>query len=172
MRVFFFMLLGICSVISLPIYADTFTLSSQDIINAGSDACLTYSCDGKDISPDLEWTDAPAHTQTYALILSDVDAPGGIFYHWVVYNIPKTVSSLPSAVDKLPAGSVTGKNSWDHLSYKGPCPPKGATHHYIFSLYALDTALHLSSKPDAESVLKAMQNHVLGEAELKATFGH
>lgn len=171
MRVLFFMLLGISGVISLPIYAGTFTLSSQSITN-GSTIPAQYSCDGKDISPDLEWTSVPAQTQTLALILSDIDAPGGTFYHWVVYNIPKTISSLPSAIDKLPAGSVVGKNSWNKLSYKGPCPPKGSTHQYIFSLYALDTPLHLSSGRDAESVLKAMQNHVLGEAELKATFGH
>lgn len=171
MRLLFFILLGISSVISLPLYADTLTLSSQNITN-GSTIPVQYSCDGKNVSPDLEWSGVPAHAQTLALILSDIDAPGGVFYHWVVFNIPKTISSLPSTVDKLPTGCVIGKNSWNKLSYKGPCPPKGSTHQYIFSLYALDTTLHLSSGIDAESVLKAMQNHVIGEAELKATFGH
>jgi Raf kinase inhibitor-like YbhB/YbcL family protein len=70
----------------------------------------------------------------------------------------------------LPAGSLTAKNSWGKMQYNGPCPPQGKLHHYVFRLYALDTVLKLDSDADALALLTAMQNHVLGVAELKAVF--
>ncbi len=166
-----FMLSGIACAISFPIYAPAMTLSASDFFNGGS-IPSQYSCDGKDISPALTWSEVPTNTQSLALILSDPDAPGGTFYHWIVFNIPKTTPGLPQAVRQLPAGALVGENSWRQQQYRGPCPPKGATHHYIFSLYALDTKLTLPAGSNAMSVIDAIQNHVVDETELKATFGH
>lgn len=133
---------------------------------------VQFTCDGKDISPELSWKDAPSSTQSYALIMSDPDAPGGTFYHWVVYNIPATTTSLGEGSKQLPAGTVVGKTSWGKQQYNGPCPPKGSTHRYVISLYALNTSLTLPADSEAPAVLDALQNHVMGEADLKVTYSH
>ena len=148
---------------------ETFTLHTNAFVNQSTIPIL-YTCDGKDISPPLEWTHVPDKTQALALILSDPDAPGGTFYHWVVYNIPQTATSLPQGTQTLPAGSVAGKNSWNKAQYNGPCPPKGSTHTYWFSLYALSSNLALPAGADAKEVLNAMQNHIVGKAELSAVY--
>lgn len=132
---------------------------------------LIYTCDGKNISPELSWEHAPSKTKTFALIVSDPDAPNGTFYHWVLFNIPNHVKELAENITSLPEGTKVGKNSAGEQEYMGPCPPKGSNHRYIFSLYALDTSLDLPEDADAETMLAAMQNHVVGETELKATFG-
>jgi hypothetical protein len=131
-----------------------------------------YTCDGSDISPPLEWSDAPEDTRSFALIVDDPDAPGGTWVHWVLYNIPGNASSLAenSAPDpRLADGSMNGRNSWGKLGYGGPCPPSG-THRYFFRLYALDTVLNLSSGASKEQLLSAMKGHILAQAELMGKY--
>lgn len=152
-------------------YAENLTLNSNNLINL-SPIPIQYTCDGKNLSPDFNWDHAPKNTQSYTLIVSDPDAPNGTFYHWVIFNIPKSTTSLLEGEKNFIHPIIVGKNSWNNNTYKGPCPPKGSEHRYIFSLYALDTSLNLNADADAEAVTKAMQNHVLGETEIKATFGH
>lgn len=130
-----------------------------------------YTCDGKDISPQLSWTGVPQNTQSLVLIFSDPDAPGGTFYHWVLYNLPPTVTSLSENIKKLPAGTVVGKNSWGKMEYNGPCPPKGSTHSYIFTLYALDSKLSLPAGADAKTVMDALQSHLIAKAEITTSYG-
>lgn len=165
-------ILGLC--LSTVAFADTepaktFTLNTNAFLNQGILPVL-YTCDGKDVSPQLDWVDAPEKTQALALILSDTNAPGGTFYHWVVYNIPKTVTSLPQGTKNAPAGSLAGKNSWDKAQYNGPCPPKGSAHIYLFTLYALDNKLTLPVGADAKTLLNAMKNHIVGKAEISAVY--
>lgn len=128
-----------------------------------------FTCDGTDASPQLTWSDAPAKTVTYAIIMSDVDAPKGTFYHWVLYNIPKNVTSIDQGAGK-PSGATFGKNSFDKLAYSGPCPPKGTARNYIISLYALDTKLDIPNNADAKTVLSAMKNHILSQAEYTGVY--
>ena len=149
--------------------AAPFTITSTAVENGNALPAL-YTCDGKDIQPELTWKNAPANTQSFALILSDPDAPAGTFYHWVLYNIPASFSSLPKAMTKLPAGSLIGNNSWNNASYNGPCPPLGALHHYILTIYALDTNLTLSTYANAPTLLDAMQTHILGQSILTMTY--
>jgi Raf kinase inhibitor-like YbhB/YbcL family protein len=163
------MMVLLALLLASPLYARPLTLNSTSF-NDREKLEPVYTCSGKNISPELEWNNVPAKTVSLALILSDPDAPDGTFYHWVLYNIPPSTQSLPKNIKSLPRGSITGKNSWDKSQYSGPCPPKGKLHHYIFSLYALDTKLDLQNDADAKAVLNAVQNHVLGEAELKAVF--
>lgn len=148
--------------------SNEFILNSANFFNQDTLPSL-YTCDGKDVSPDLNWTGAPAKTETFALILSDPDAPSGTFYHWVLYNLPATTQGLAQGINKLPAGSLTGMNTFGNIRYNGPCPPKAETHHYIFTLYALDTKLTLTST-DAPGLIKAMQNHIIATAELMALY--
>jgi hypothetical protein len=99
------------------------------------------------------------------LIFDDPDAPAGTWDHWILFNIP-IISKINE--DSVPEGAVEAKNSWNKNSYGGPCPPSG-THRYFFKLYALDTALDLSSSAKKSDVQKAMKWHVLAEAKLMGT---
>ena len=130
-----------------------------------------YSCDGMGKSPPLAWSGAPAGTKSFALIMDDPDAPAGTFVHWVIYNVPASVTALAEALQKdakLADGTVQGLNSTRRPGYAGPCPPSG-THRYFFKLYALDTILDLAAAGKDE-VLRAMQGHTLAQGELMGTF--
>lgn len=132
-----------------------------------------YSCDGEDISPPLQWSDPPQGTQSLALICDDPDAPVGTWVHWVLYNLPAEARSLLEAVPpeaELPDGSRQGKNGWGNLGYGGPCPPGGSTHRYFFKLYALDAVLDLDAGASKNQVLKAMEGHILAQAELMGVY--
>ena len=133
----------------------------------------TYTCDGQDLSPELQWQGAPDGTVSFVLICDDPDAPRGTWVHWVVYNIPPDVRMIAESVSPEPLlldGSAQGKNSWPRTGYGGPCPPCG-THHYVFSLYALDIALQLSPETaDKAAVLSAMEGHELGQATLTGLY--
>jgi len=135
-----------------------------------------YTCEGKDISPPLAWSGAPAGTKSFVLIVDDPDAPDPAapkmtWVHWVLYDIPATASRLPEAVKSaaLPAGTREGINDFKRTRYGGPCPPVGR-HRYFHKLYALDVLLPDLNRPDKVAVEKAMQGHVLAEATLIGTY--
>jgi Raf kinase inhibitor-like YbhB/YbcL family protein len=134
-----------------------------------------YTCEGADASPPLEWSGAPDGTRTFALIVDDPDAPDPakpqrVYVHWVLYNIPATMSKLAENAAKggLPQGAAQGSNDWGKQTYGGPCPPIGR-HRYFFKLYALDSVLSLSN-PTKAQLEQAMQGHVLGSVELIGTY--
>jgi Raf kinase inhibitor-like YbhB/YbcL family protein len=149
--------------------ADNFSLTSA-VAQAGGTFPVVYTCDGDDISPELNWNNAPSNTKTYALILSDPDAPDGVFFHWVLYNLPRNTHSLEKNVARLPAGAAAGVNSWGKDGYNGPCPPKGTNHHYVFTLYALDKNLQPPASPDAPALMNAMKNHVLSKTQYVVSY--
>ena len=132
-----------------------------------------YTCDGNDISPPLQWTNAPANTKSFALICDDPDAPMGIWVHWVLYDLPASVTGLAEDVAKTQftvSGAKQGMNSWPRLGYGGPCPPPGKSHRYFFKLYALDTLLDLKPGLIKRDLLKAMEGHILAEGQLMGTY--
>lgn len=147
----------------------TFTLTSSAFRHqAPMDA--RFSCQGGDVSPPLTWGHAPAGTKSFALIMDDPDAPGGTWVHWVLYDIPAAVSSLPEGgADKLPAGTREGSNSWSRTGYGGPCPPSGR-HRYFHTLYALDLVLPDLHNPDKAALEAAMHGHVLAQTQLMGTY--
>ena len=131
-----------------------------------------YSLYGENISPDLSWDRVPEGTRSLALVCRDPDAPGGTFYHWVIFNIPEDVRSLPEGLgrDARPTvGGTQGRNSFRRVGYAGPKPPSG-THRYIFDLYALDARPALDRSATAERLLAAAKGHVLGQASLMGTY--
>jgi hypothetical protein len=131
-----------------------------------------YTCDGADVSPPLKWGALPSGTKSLALICDDPDAPVGTWVHWVYYDIPAGSESLPEKVapEKHPAGGGTqGLNDFRKIGYGGPCPP-GGTHRYYFKLYALDTTLNLSPGATKKQLLKAMENHIIGKAQLMGKY--
>lgn len=127
-------------------------------------------------SPALSWSHAPEGTKTFALICKDPDAVGGTFIHWVMYNIPATVSELPSGIlqtaEVQPIKAEQGRNSYRQTGYGGPNPPVGTgVHRYIFTLYALDKHLDLPpSSTTASELENAMNGHILASTDLIGLF--
>lgn len=135
---------------------------------------VKYTCDGADVSPHLTWDGAPQEAKSFALICDDPDAPSGIFTHWLLFDLPATVTELP---ENLPKKSEVdsprckqGTNDFGKVGYGGPCPPRGSGHRYFFKLYALDTDIQLSPKAKKRDLEAAIKDHILAQAELMGTY--
>ncbi len=135
-----------------------------------------YTCDGRDISPELRWSGVPEDAKSLVLIVDDPDAPDPdapkmTWVHWVLYDIPADAKGLAEDVapDGLPDGTRHGTNNWERTGYGGPCPPIGR-HRYFFKLYALDKELGNLGGPTSEELAEAMEDHVLAEAQLIGTY--
>lgn len=140
-----------------------------------------YSGEGEDISPSLEWSGAPAETVTFALVCEDPDAPhrpgkDHPFVHWLIYNIPSSVSFLPEGIPaenclERPFQARQGKNSFGKIGYGGPMPPVGhGMHNYVFTLYALGSELDLPPGVEKDQLLAAIRGHELNSAKLIGTY--
>lgn len=134
-----------------PVFADGFRLYSHDIKDGqiGQDQVLSSAyglgCSGGNLSPHLNWENAPQNAQSFVLTMFDKDAPNGMgWYHWVVVNLPNTVDSLPEGAGADGAVEATGaiqtRTDFGEPGYAGPCPPVASTHHYVFTLTALQVA--------------------------------
>jgi len=135
-----------------------------------------HTCEGSDAAPALAWSDPPAGTKSFALIVDDPDAPDPrapkmTWVHWVLYNLPASARALPEAATAadLPPGAREGLNDWKRPGYRGPCPPIGR-HRYFHKLYALDAELPDLREPTKAQLEGAMQGHVLAEAQLVGTY--
>ena len=135
-----------------------------------------YTCEGEDVSPALEWVEVPSGAKSLALIVDDPDAPDPkapkrTWVHWVLYNLPPDSRGLPRAVapSALPKGTLEGVNDWKRTGYGGPCPPIGR-HRYFHKLYALDVVLADLSRPDKAKLERAMEGHVIAQAQLIGTY--
>jgi Raf kinase inhibitor-like YbhB/YbcL family protein len=155
--------------------AMSMTLKSSAFIHQ-TEIPKRFTCDGLDVSPALSWLKLPQNTKSLALIVDDPDAPDPAapkltWVHWLLYNIPPTVSELPGNVapGDLPKGTLQGKNDWQQTGYKGPCPPIGR-HRYFFKLYALDTELPDLNSPNKAPLEQAMAGHIIDQAELIGTY--
>lgn len=130
---------------------------------------VKYTCDGPDVSPPLSWSGPPKGTKSFTLIADDPDAPVGTWVHWVLYGMAATLSGLPEGVPKqerVAGVGIQGVNDFGKVGYGGPCPPRGPAHRYFFKLYALDSDLRTGPRRTKQALLKAMDGHVLGHAEL------
>lgn len=124
-----------------------------------------YTCDGENISPQLEIGNIPEGTQSLALILDDPDAPNGTWTHWLIWDLP-----VLHTIMKNEAPGTQGKNDFGNNNYGGPCPPKGSTHRYYFRLYALSQKLNLPEGTSKEELLKAIEPVKLAKAELMGKY--
>jgi len=122
-----------------------------------------FTCDGADANPPLRFEGAPAEAKSLALIADDPDAPGGLFTHWLVWNIdPKTTSVEENSA---PSNGVQGKNDFGKSGYGGPCPPSG-THRYVFKIFALDRQLDLAADSKRAQLDAQMRGHIIAQGEL------
>jgi Raf kinase inhibitor-like YbhB/YbcL family protein len=126
-----------------------------------------FTCQGDNLSPELNWSEAPANTQSFALIMDDPDAPGGTFTHWVLFDVPADTKQL---AEGAPPIGVGGNNGLSQTGYLGPCPPSGI-HRYYFRLYALDVpSLNLTEGASRSEVENAMKNHIIGSADTMSRY--
>jgi len=132
-----------------------------------------YTCDGKDVSPPLEWGPLPPGTKSIAVIAQDPTVEGENFVHWVLYDLPPSTRSLPAGVPRteaLRSGARQGRNDYGTIGYRGPCPSPGKGHEYWFRVYALDARLHLPRRPNGRDLMRALPDHTLRVAETMGSY--
>lgn len=132
----------------------------------GANIPSKFTCDGADTSPPLQIADIPSGAKSLALIVDDPDAPGGLFTHWTVWNIPPQTSAVGEG--SAPKG-VQGTNDFGKSGYGGPCPPSG-THRYYFKIFALDRELDLPFGAKRGPVNEALKGHVIAQGELMGRY--
>ena len=137
----------------------------------GDSIPVKFTCDGEDVPPIVSWEKPPAGTKAVVMIMDDPDAPGGIFSHWVILNIPTNDNSVRSVIEGKAAGEVVvGTNGFGESDYGGPCPPAGEMHEYRFNVFALIAPLELDDTATMQDALAAMRGSVIGHGVLNAVY--
>ncbi len=145
-------------------------------IKAGETIPKDHTADGRNVSPALMWSGAPAGTKQFALVCDDPDVPmPGGFVHWVIYKIAGTATGLPAelpmgATLTEPAGAIQGPSGFRQMGYRGPAPPPGKPHHYTFTVYALDADLPLEPGLNRNQLMEAIKGHIIGQGALVALY--
>jgi len=174
-------LCGLGLLVATGVQADGFTLSSPDIEGqiTNQQVFAGFGCEGDNLSPKLDWKNAPEGTKSFAITMYDPDAPTGSgFWHWVVFDIPATVQSFASNAGSveaaiIPKGSIQSTTDFGVAGYGGPCPPEGAgSHQYIFTIHALKVE-SLGLKADATPAMVGfyMSSNTLGKASIVGYYG-
>ena len=157
----------------------TITVTSPTL-KANEVVPIDHTADGRNVSPALMWSGAPANTRQFALVYDDPDVVfgGQTFVHWVAYKIPGTAKGLPAelpmdAVLTAPAdiaGTIQGLSGFKRTGYRGPAPPPGKPHHYTWTVYALDAELPLEPGLNRNQLLDAIKGHIIGQGSLVAIY--
>ena len=158
--------------ITSPAFQPNGTIQSEQVFGG-------WGCTGRNVSPELEWSGAPADAKSFALTVYDPDAPTWSgFWHWQIFNIPANVTKLPAGAGDpehglAPAGSVHGRNDYGAIGYGGPCPPPGdKPHRYIFTVFALKAArLDLDASASAAVIGFNINANVIAKASVTAYYG-
>ena len=145
---------------------ETITVTSSAFAD-GEPIPQRYTCDGDEVSPPLAWTGVPAAAAAVALVVDDPDAPSGTFTHWVVLDVPPATTS--SDEGDVPAGGIQAASSAGPATYAGPCPPSG-THHYRFTVIALDEVTGLGEGATLDDALTAVDEHATARGTLTGTY--
>ena len=149
---------------TIKVYSDDF--NDQDYLSS------EFTCDGPDISPDIKWKNVPNGTKSIAIIIYDPDAPKDYFIHWIVYDLPPNIYDLPRGTS--PGGPILlgkeGKNDFGKIGYKGPCPPSGSTHRYVFLVVALNDFIPVNKNMSQSDLLSFIENHVIAYGYITALY--
>jgi Raf kinase inhibitor-like YbhB/YbcL family protein len=158
-------------------HAGNFTLMSDDLSNQLNlkQVLDRFGCKGENISPELRWTNVPVGTKSFAITMYDLDASNG-WWHWIVYNIPATATSVSrnaSALGTLPKGSVESATSFGAAGFGGACPPRGDNdHRYVFTIYAIDIeALDLGNDASPAIVQHHIDAHTIQKSSITSYYG-
>ncbi len=135
---------------------------------------VKYTCKGEDISPPVKIGKVSKDAESLALVMIDIDAPKGIFVHWVAWNIPPNTTYIPPGIPKTPVvlkpvSMIQGRNDFGKIGYDGPCPPSGV-HRYVIKVYALNCKLNLKPGSSLNALYRAMNGHVIQEGSFTAEF--
>jgi Raf kinase inhibitor-like YbhB/YbcL family protein len=139
-------------------------LKSKEFENNGN-IPSQFTCDGRDVSPQLSWEDVPNETKSFALSVTDPDCPGKTWIHWLVHDIPENLREIEQG--NLPVQAKEVVNDFGKKSYGGPCPPSG-THRYFFTLYALNTE-HLTDL-NKRNFFDKVEKHTIQKAAIKGLY--
>lgn len=175
----------ICAAFALPSVglAGGFQLASPTIKNkatVGHEHVFNgFGCTGGNVSPELTWSNPPKNTKSFAVTVYDPDAPTGSgWWHWLIFNIPPGVTSLPAGAGKsdgnaVPQGAIQSMTDFGQPGYGGPCPPPGdKPHRYIFTVFALKEDL-LPLKPEASGAMVGyfLNQHAIAKASFTGLYG-
>lgn len=168
MKKFFTFLFNAIFLFMIAKNAFSFEIKSLDFKNMGF-IPKKYTCAGENKSFSLEWSNAPKTAKSFAIIVKDLDAPGG-YYHWIVFDIPPTFTKLNSKVNSK--AYKQGLNSANEIGYIGPCPQAGPPlHRYLITIYALNIpALNLPQGASLQEIKTKMQNHIIDTAQTIGLF--
>ena len=155
-------------------YAGNFTLTSNDLNGqlSKTQEFDGFGCSGKNISPDLKWSDAPIGTKSFAILMYDKDAPTGSgWWHWMAFNIPKSATGITSNASKLnllPKGTIEGTNDYGTVGFGGACPPEGhGDHTYVITVHALDVEkLDVNAKTNQAVVGYMINAHTIKKSSV------
>ncbi len=172
-------ILGVLFCMSInPLFAADFRLQSPSLRDGGSVPVehLLTKCGGRNLSPALAWSGAPAGTKSFAVTFFDPDAPGGRgFWHWAIFDLAPKMVRLPAGAGASTAGipgAKQARNDYGSIGYGGPCPPAGATHRYVLTVTALDVEdLPISPNASAGQVAALVSKHALGKATITVRYG-
>ena len=181
MKQFLFLLLilqiSYCKPVGEKPKAEALSLASTAFAD-GQNIPTKYTCEGDDISLPLAWANPPEGTKSFALVVDDPDAKpvaGKVWDHWLVYNIPATVTSFAEGIEKVE--SVEGQaftqsfNSGGTVGYQGPCPPAGSgVHHYNFYLYALKSDEKLEPNLSKQDLLEKIKPNIITEVKITGLY--
>lgn len=154
----------------LPVYDVPRSVNLTSAFEEGESIPSTYTCDGDNLSPPLQFGNVPEEAQTLAVVVHDPEAPlEGGFTHWVFWNLDANTTEVPEGADLEQMGAVEGTNTLGLTGYTGPCPPTGE-HQYVFRVYALDGTLDIAGGSSLEQLAEAMVGRVVAEGELTGTY--
>ena len=150
----------------MHVFAAVLALASP-AFHAGARIPVRYTCTGANVSPPLRWTAPPRRTRSLALLMEDPDAPGRAFTHWTFWNVPATRRSLSAGFK----WKWQGRNDGGSIGYTGPCPPPGAKHRYVFTLYGIDRMVAIPRGASPSQVIRLLiGNHILWSATLVGVY--
>ncbi|MDB4998080.1 MAG: hypothetical protein JWM74_5512 [Myxococcaceae bacterium] len=147
------------------------TVTSSSIPSNGA-VPVEHTCDGKDLTPALTWSSPPPGTQALVIVVDDPDAGDGTFTHFVAFDLPPELLSVKEGWTPSGVGGKAGRNDFESVDYRGPCPPHGEQHMFSFRVYALDKPTNLHEGASRSEVSARMTSHVLGAGALRGSFGH
>ncbi len=177
------LVLSVCAVTAA--HGQSMSLTSAEVKDGGTIAneqvFKGFGCTGNNVSPSLSWSGAPSGTKSFAVTIYDPDAPTGSgWWHWVVFNLPASVTSLPKGAGDvksklMPKGAIQSRTDFGSDGYGGPCPPPGdKPHHYQITVFAVDVDKLPDAKNDTASAALVgfdLHFHTLAKASLTATYG-
>lgn len=134
---------------------------------AGERIPRRFTCDGEDVRPPLAWSDPPAGTRELALLVDDPDAPGGAFLHYAAWGISPELRRLPEGA----VAPAEGRNGFGSVGWRGPCPPRGPEHRYVFRLHALSRPIDAEPGSPRAEIEAQIAERTIGEAQLVGRYG-